>query len=94
MWKVTSLEPGRSFTWKSGAPGMRVHAHHSVTPIQSGARATLHLHFDGLLGRLMGRMTRGINNQYLEFEAAGLKRRSETLANAAHVVVRRDLDVP
>src|SRR6187401_2340548 len=33
MWKVTALEPGRSFTWESGAPGMRVYANHSVQPV-------------------------------------------------------------
>jgi uncharacterized protein YndB with AHSA1/START domain len=77
MWKVTALEPGRSFTWRSGAPGMWVHAHHSVEPVEGGARATLRLHYEGLIGRLLGRLTRAITNRYLGFEAAGLKRRSE-----------------
>lgn len=77
MWTVTALEPGRSFTWKSGAPGMWVYAQHSVTPIEAGTRATLSLHFDGALGRLLGRATRKINDRYLGMEAAGLKRRSE-----------------
>jgi hypothetical protein len=44
---------------------------------QGGARATLSLHFDGAVGRLMGRMTEAVNNRYLGFEAAGLERRSE-----------------
>lgn len=77
MWKVTALDPGRSFTWKSGAPGMWVHAHHSVAPIAGGARATLSLRFEGAMGRLLGHLTRAINNRYLSLEAAGLKRRSE-----------------
>lgn len=82
-WQITALDPGRSFTWKSGAPGMWVYARHSVAPIDGGSRATLSLHFDGAIGRLIGRMTRTINNRYLEFEAVGLKRRSEERLFAA-----------
>ena len=83
LWKVTALDAGRSFTWRSGMPGMRVHAHHSVEPIEGGARATLRLHYEGALGRLMGRMTQAITNRYLGVEAAGLKRRSEDALRAA-----------
>lgn len=77
MWKVTTIEPGRSFAWISGGPTMWVHAHHSVEPIPGGARATLGLHFQGPLARLLGRMTAAINDRYLAMEAAGLKQRSE-----------------
>ena len=77
LWQVTALEPGRSFTWKSGLPLMWVFAQHSVTPIDGGTRATLSLHFAGPLARMLGRMTRDINNRYLGYEAAGLKKRSE-----------------
>ena len=83
VWKVTALDPGRSFTWKSGAPSVWVHAHHSVVPIPGGARATLKLRYDGFLARLIGRMTRGITDRYLGFEAAGLKKRSEERARAS-----------
>jgi uncharacterized protein YndB with AHSA1/START domain len=80
MWKVTAIEPGRSFTWKSGAPGMWVYAQHSVEAAGPGARATLALRFEGAAGRLLGRLTRKINDRYLGFEAAGLKQRSEEIA--------------
>lgn len=80
MWTVTHLEPGRGFTWKSGLPTMWVHAHHSVVPIASGGRATLGLRFEGPIGRLLGHLTRRINDHYLGLEAAGLKRRSEDRA--------------
>jgi hypothetical protein len=79
LWTVTAIDPGRSFTWRSGAPGMWVHGHHSIEAIAGGARATLRLHFQGVLGRLLGTMTSAINNRYLGMEAAGLKRRSEAL---------------
>jgi hypothetical protein len=77
VWKVTGLEPGRSFTWKTGAPGMWAYGRHSVAAIPGGSRATLHLHYEGPLGRLLARMTRDITNRYLGYEAAGLKKRSE-----------------
>jgi uncharacterized protein YndB with AHSA1/START domain len=77
LWKVTALEPGRSFTWKTGAPGMRVHGTHSVAPTPAGSRAHLHLHYEGALGTRLARWTRGITNRYLALEAAGLKKRSE-----------------
>jgi hypothetical protein len=85
MWQVVSLEPGRGFVWKSGLPGMWVYAHHSVEPIASGSegsggvttRATLRLHFAGFVSRLLGHLTRHINDRYLAMEAAGLKQRSE-----------------
>ena len=48
-----------------------------------GTRATLRLTYDGVLARLMGRLTRGITNRYLDMEASGLKRRSEENARAA-----------
>ena len=44
------------------------------------------LSYDGLLARLMGRLTRGITNRYLDMEAGGLKRRSEENARAASSV--------
>jgi uncharacterized protein YndB with AHSA1/START domain len=81
MWKVTALEPGRSFTWKSGAPAMWVHARHSVTASGTGTRAVLSLDYEGVFGKLLGRLTRGITNRYLDLEAAGLKHRSEQRAS-------------
>ena len=80
VWTVTELNPGRNFVWTSGAPGMRVFGHHSVDPVPCGSRATLRLYYQGALGGLFARMTRGITNRYLGYEANGLKARSEALA--------------
>jgi uncharacterized membrane protein len=80
VWKVTILEPGRRFVWRSGGPLMRVYGHHSVEPIPGGTRATLQLHYEGPLGNLLARMTRRISERYLGYEAAGLKQRSEAFA--------------
>jgi Polyketide cyclase / dehydrase and lipid transport len=82
MWRVTAIEQGRSFTWKSGLPLMWVHAHHSVAPVDAGSRATLHLQFEGVFGHMMGRALRRINETYLGMEARGLKRRSEERATS------------
>jgi len=76
-WKVTALEPGRSFTWESRAPGVHVTAHHEVAAMAGGTRATLWIDYAGVLGKLIGRLTRGINERYLAMEAEGLKRRGE-----------------
>ena len=78
LWKVTAIEPGRSFTWVNTAPGIRVVAHHSVEPAVQGSRATLSIEYDGLLGRLLARLTTGITERYLGLEAKGLKARSES----------------
>ena len=79
LWTVTALDPGRSFSWRSGLPGLWVYANHSVEPVSDGTRATLTLHYEGLLGSVIGRLTRGTTDRYLALEAAGLKQLSEAL---------------
>jgi len=77
LWTATAIEPGKSFTWVSTAPGVRVVAHHWVQPTVNGSRATLSLDLQGLFGGLLGWLTAGITERYLAFEAEGLKARSE-----------------
>ena len=77
LWKVTAIEPERSFTWVSRGPGIRVVASHSVEPTPNGSRARLSLELQGIFGGVIGRMTSGITQRYLEYEATGLKARSE-----------------
>jgi hypothetical protein len=91
VWRVTALEPGRSFTWKSGAPLMWVCAHHSIDPTRAGSRVTLRLYYEGFVGRLLGRLTRDITNRYLAMEANGLKQKCElsVTADAASELERR-----
>ena len=80
FWKVSAIEPGRSFTWVSTAPGMRVVGHHAVASTPTGSRATLTLHLHGLFGGVFGWLTRGITERYIGYEARGLKARSENPA--------------
>jgi hypothetical protein len=83
LWRVTELEAGRGFNWVTTGPGIHVTGRHWVEPYANGSRATLSLTFAGLIGPLVGRLTRGINHRYLGLEAAGLKRRAEELERAA-----------
>jgi uncharacterized membrane protein len=77
LWTVTAIDGRRSFTWTSRAPGVTVVAHHSIDAAGDRSKATLSLSYDGILGVLLARMTRGITNRYLAMEANGLKARSE-----------------
>jgi hypothetical protein len=77
IWKVTALDPERGFTWVSRAPGLRVSGHHAIEVVPDGSRVTLSVRYEGIIGRLLGRMTRMITQRYLAFEAAGLKERCE-----------------
>ena len=76
VWQVSELQEGRSFTWINRSPAVRITAKHSVEPLANGARAKLSLNFAGLLGPLVARLTRGLNERYLALEAEGLRRRS------------------
>lgn len=80
LWTITAIEPGRSFTWVSRAPGVKVMAHHFVELTPHGSRATLSLEYFGFLGGLLGRLTAAITERYLTMEARGLKQRSENPA--------------
>ena len=77
VWTVTAIEPGRSFTWVAAGPGFRSVGTHRVDAAPTGSRATLSLELEGPLGGLFGRLTRGITERYIRFEANGLKARSE-----------------
>ena len=77
LWTVSAIEPGKSFTWVSTAPGMRVVGRHAVEGTATGSRATLTLTYYGILGGIFARLTKGITERYIGFEARGLKARSE-----------------
>ncbi|WP_328309768.1 SRPBCC family protein [Actinomycetospora sp. NBC_00405] len=71
-WEVTELEPGRSYTWASPAPGLQSVAWHAVEPTGPGrSRVTLGIRQTGPLGvvaTLMGPLTR----RYVDTEIAGI----------------------
>lgn len=80
FWKVSAIEPGKSFTWVSVSPGFRAIGYHGVESKPGGSRATLSIEFQGVFGGVFARLTRGITERYLDFEAKGLKARSENPA--------------
>lgn len=76
-WQITQVDEGRGFTWVTRSPGVAVTAGHWVEASEGGSRVTLSVQFGGVLGPLVGWLTRGLNHHYLSLEAAGVKRRSE-----------------
>jgi uncharacterized membrane protein len=80
VWKISEVETGRSFTWTSSAPGIHVTATHSAVPAPSGSRVTLYLEYRGFVGELFARLTERITERYMNYEAEGLKARSENPA--------------
>jgi uncharacterized membrane protein len=83
VWKVTEIEPGRSWTWVQSSPGVRVAARHDVIA-QPGGRTLVRQRLDqrGVLGALVGRLMVKKTKRFLDLEAQGLKARSEQLSRA------------
>ncbi|HET6919143.1 MAG TPA: SRPBCC family protein [Jiangellaceae bacterium] len=80
VWEVTDLVPGRSFTWMARGPGTVTTGSHVITPAGSGDRVkvTASLEQTGVLGPLLGLLTKRITNRYLDMEVRGLKAHGET----------------
>ncbi|MEU7813294.1 SRPBCC family protein [Pseudonocardia sp. NPDC049154] len=78
VWTVTRVEPGRSFTWTSRAPGLHSVGDHEIRPGTDGCTLVLRFAQTGPLAgpawRLMVRTVR----RYVDLEAEGLKRRAES----------------
>jgi uncharacterized membrane protein len=83
VWKVTEIDPGRSWTWVHRSPGVLVSARHDVIA-QPGGRTVVRQQLDqrGVLGGLVGRLMVKKTKRFLQLEAQGLKARSEELSRA------------
>ena len=82
VWKVTSIDEARhTFAWDTRTLGARILAVHKVDRHGTGSRVTLSLFFSGVLGGIISRLFRDLNRDYLEREAAGLKRLCEAAAS-------------
>jgi uncharacterized membrane protein len=78
VWEVSEIVPDRSFIWVARGPGIVTTGSHVVTPLDGDkAKATASLEQAGLLGPLMGRLTKRLTNEYLETEVRSLKARCE-----------------
>lgn len=80
MWTIDAIQPGRWFIWTSRAPGLRVVGRHVVEATRTGSRVTLSLDMQGWLGGFWGWLTRSRTERYIQYEAHGLKARSENPA--------------
>jgi uncharacterized protein YndB with AHSA1/START domain len=79
VWQVTELDADAGiFVWIARSPGVRIIAHHALTATAEGSRATFSIDFAGLLGPLMARLFRKLNEQYVTTEANSLKRCCES----------------
>lgn len=78
VWKVTEVEPGRSWTWVQRSPGGLTTASHGIERLSPGrSRVRQQIDQSGPIGALVGRLMATMTKRYLELEAAGLKARSE-----------------
>ena len=79
VWEVTDLVPGRSFTWMARGPGIVTTGSHVVAPAGRGdrVRVTAALEQGGVLGPLLGLLTKRLTNRYLDIELRGLKAHCE-----------------
>lgn len=77
-WEVTALEPARGFTWRSRSPGSDAVADHTIADDGDGSSTvTLRITQTGVLGTVVGVVTRRLTKRYVDLEARGLKARSE-----------------
>jgi uncharacterized protein YndB with AHSA1/START domain len=80
VWEVTDFVPSRSFTWIARGPGVVTTGRHEVMPAggEGHVEVTASLEQAGLLGPLLGLLTRRLTNRYLRTEVRGLKARCKT----------------
>jgi uncharacterized protein YndB with AHSA1/START domain len=79
VFEVTTLEPGRGFTWRTHSGGLAADAGHRIVPTAGGSRAVLSVDFSGWLLLVMGWWVRRLTERYVAMEAEGLKRRCESV---------------
>lgn len=77
VWRVTSVEPGRSFDWAAKSPGITTAAGHRLEPTHDGTRVALTIEMSGPLAGILGRVYARLTRRYMHVEAEGLKRRVE-----------------
>jgi uncharacterized protein YndB with AHSA1/START domain len=78
-WEVIEVEPHRVFTWQAKSGGMTSVGDHRLS-VTSPERTTAELSIrqTGALAPIIGLFTSGMVRRYVQMEADGLKRRSES----------------
>jgi len=78
VWSVKDLVPGRCWTWTTHSPGATTTATHVLEHVDDGrTRVTQTIDQRGVIGAIVGRLTKRLTRRYLAMEGAGLKRRVE-----------------
>jgi len=78
VWRVTAFEPGRSFSWTAGGPGVQTEAGHRLAPGADGSvTVTLTIRQSGPLAGPLWRLLSGLTRRYVSTEARSLKHRCE-----------------
>lgn len=78
VWRVTEIDPPRTFVWESDSPGVRSRGEHRLVPLPDGrVRAELVMVQTGALAGLVGLLAGRTIRRFLRQEADGLKRRCE-----------------
>lgn len=80
-WIVTELTPHSRFVWEAHGPGVRTVATHEIVDATAdSSQLRLVVEQAGAMGGVFGRLTAGLTRKYIDKEAAGLKRKAESLA--------------
>ena len=78
LWKVTKLEPGRSFSWSASEPGIIIDGDHEIAADRpDGVTVTLRVVQRGPMTWLVDLLTGPRSRRYVQMEADGLKQRCE-----------------
>jgi carbon monoxide dehydrogenase subunit G len=75
---VTDLQPGASFEWTSKRAGMTSVGDHRIAPRGAGSQVKLTFRMTGALAPLVSVFSGKLIREYVDTEAAGLKRRAES----------------
>jgi uncharacterized membrane protein len=78
VWKVTQYAPGAVFSWASKIVGVTTTGGHRLTTSGDGVTVTLTLDQEGTLAPVVWWLTGSRSRRYVQMEAEGLKRRSES----------------
>jgi len=82
VWRVTEVVPPRAFTWSTSRAGVTTTGIHQVLARPAGGSdVTLTIEHRGALAPLVRLLYGRLTRRYMELEAVGLKRRSESSAS-------------
>ena len=77
-WRVTDLEPGRSFTWESRLGALAIVGVHAVAPDGDGSMITSILGLRGPLAGLVNALTGRSTLRSITMEIEGFRRTAES----------------